>query len=129
MDSESTRRPPSTLLPKPDLTLPNLGDIVPFQPAGQPQAPNQAASLPALYVPGVTELLFDGKPVAQYNICGKCYTMERPANENTNSMTRVTVGGRKLKYTLTVIQEPARARACGAGPRCMSSAYRELKIH
>ena len=118
MDSEP-RRKSSTLLPKPDIILPNLGDIVPFQPVGaQSRAPNQPGVLPALFVPGVTEVLLDGKPVAQYNICGKCYTMEKPANESKSTMHRATVGGRNLKYTLDVIQEPARARACGAGPRC-----------
>ena len=119
MDSEPRRRS-STILPKPDFRLPNLGDVVPFHLAGaQSHASNQPFSIPALIVPGVTEVLLDGKPVGQYKICGKCYTMEKPANESRSSMQRVTVGGRRLKYTLEVIQEPARARACGAGPRCM----------
>jgi hypothetical protein len=118
IDSEPRRRS-STLLPKPDLNLPNLGDIIPLQPGGaHPRAATQAASLPALFVPGVTEVLFDGKPIQTYDICGKIYTMEKPNNESVNTMTRLTVGGRKLRYTLSIIQEPARARACGAGPRC-----------
>lgn len=33
-------------------------------------------------------------------------------------ITRTTKGGRKLKYTLTVIQQPERARACGSGAKC-----------
>ncbi|TGO43085.1 hypothetical protein BHYA_0003g00390 [Botrytis hyacinthi] len=32
-------------------------------------------------------------------------------------ITRTTKGGRKLKYTLTVIQQPERARACGSGAK------------
>ncbi|RAL66572.1 hypothetical protein DID88_006262 [Monilinia fructigena] len=51
-------------------------------------------------------------------------------------ITRTTKGGRKLKYTLTVIQQPERARACGSGAK--SSADRrpvdpppvvQLRIH
>lgn len=34
-------------------------------------------------------------------------------------ITRTTKGGRKLTYTLTVIQQPERARACGSGAKCM----------
>lgn len=34
-------------------------------------------------------------------------------------ITRTTKGGRKLRYTLTVIQQPERARACGSGAKCM----------
>ncbi|QSZ33123.1 hypothetical protein DSL72_002709 [Monilinia vaccinii-corymbosi] len=51
-------------------------------------------------------------------------------------ITRTTRGGRKLRYTLTVIQQPERARACGSGAK--SSADRrpvdpppvvQLRIH
>ncbi|APA13693.1 hypothetical protein SS1G_07626 [Sclerotinia sclerotiorum 1980 UF-70] len=51
-------------------------------------------------------------------------------------ITRTTKGGRKLRYTLTVIQQPERARACGSGAK--SSADRrpvdpppvvQLRIH
>ena len=31
---------------------------------------------------------------------------------------RITRGGRRLWYHLEVIQQPERARACGAGPKC-----------
>ena len=31
---------------------------------------------------------------------------------------RTTRGGRRLWYHLEVIQQPERARACGAGPKC-----------
>lgn len=34
---------------------------------------------------------------------------------------RVTKEGRKLKYCLTVIQQPERARACGSGAKCTSN--------
>ncbi len=36
------------------------------------------------------------------------------------SVTRITKEGRKLTYTLTVIQQPERARACGSGAKCKS---------
>jgi hypothetical protein len=35
-------------------------------------------------------------------------------------LDRVTKGGRRLWYKLTVIQQPERARACGSGPKCKS---------
>lgn len=45
------------------------------------------------------------------------YTMIKPENEGIYSMTRKTVHGKTLTYTLTVRQQPERARACGAGAR------------
>ena len=33
---------------------------------------------------------------------------------------RITRGGRKLIYKLTVLQQPERARACGSGSKCKS---------
>ncbi|OJJ49862.1 hypothetical protein ASPZODRAFT_1047396 [Penicilliopsis zonata CBS 506.65] len=59
-----------------------------------------------------------------------------PANQTRNSASRVTREGKKLTYTLTVMQQPERARACGSGAK--SSADRrpvdpppvvELRIH
>lgn len=127
-DSDLPRRRSSTLLPKADVTLPNLGDIVPYQQA-QHRPSLQGPGLPALFVPGVSELLLDGKPILQYKICGKIYTMEKPLNEVISTMTRATVGGRKLAYRLRIIQQPARARACGAGPRCMLFSRCERDVH
>jgi hypothetical protein len=57
-------------------------------------------------------------------------------NETKNSFIRQTNDGRTLRYTLTVIQQPERARACGSGAK--SSADRrpvdpppivELRVH
>jgi len=59
---------------------------------------------------------------------GKGYTMELPPNETTSAVSRVTADGRKLSYRLTVIQHPKRARACGAGARCMSCALPSLSV-
>lgn len=119
-DSDLPRRRSSILLPKFDNILRNLGDISPYQ---QPQHRHSlsAPSLPALFVPGVSEVLLDGKPLHQYEICGKIYTMARAENETEAHMIRPCVSGRNLRYTLRVIQQPNQARACGAGPRCMWS--------
>ncbi|PGH36816.1 hypothetical protein GX50_00273 [[Emmonsia] crescens] len=40
-----------------------------------------------------------------------------PPNETEHTMSRVTQEGKKLTYTLKVIQQPERARACGAGAK------------
>lgn len=34
---------------------------------------------------------------------------------------RTTQGGRHIWYSLDVIQQPERARACGSGPKCTRS--------
>lgn len=43
--------------------------------------------------------------------------MAAPPPPSTASISRVTKGGRKLTYCLTVIQQPERARACGSGAK------------
>lgn len=40
------------------------------------------------------------------------------ANVTESSATRVTLEGKRLQYNLTVLQQPMRARACGAGAKC-----------
>jgi len=37
---------------------------------------------------------------------------------------RLTKGGRRLWYQLTVLQQPERARACGSGMKCKSPSRR-----
>jgi hypothetical protein len=39
-------------------------------------------------------------------------------NETTGTTSRTTKEGRKVSYQLTVLQQPSRARACGAGAKC-----------
>lgn len=39
-------------------------------------------------------------------------------NETTGTTSRTTKDGRKMSYQLTVLQQPSRARACGAGAKC-----------
>ncbi|EAW07578.1 sexual development activator VeA [Aspergillus clavatus NRRL 1] len=40
-----------------------------------------------------------------------------PANETENSVSRITREGKKITYKLSVMQQPERARACGAGAK------------
>lgn len=40
-----------------------------------------------------------------------------PPNETKHTISRITREGKKISYTLNVIQQPERARACGAGAR------------
>lgn len=42
-------------------------------------------------------------------------------NETRSSTTRLTREGKSLRYELQVLQQPMRARACGAGQKCMSN--------
>ena len=62
----------------------------------------------------------DGLPLKTYILDNMPYTMQHPADESYNSATRRTIDGRTLEYKLHVIQQPQRARACGAGARCTS---------
>ena len=44
--------------------------------------------------------------------------MDKPTNETFAEYSRQTVDGRTLTYKLHVMQQPERARACGAGAKC-----------
>jgi hypothetical protein len=50
--------------------------------------------------------------------------MMPPHNETAHSVSRITREGKKLTYNLSVMQQPERARACGAGAKCKWSAFR-----
>lgn len=41
-----------------------------------------------------------------------------PHNETKHSVSRITREGKQLTYNLSVMQQPERARACGAGAKC-----------
>lgn len=86
--------------------------IVPFP----RQKPTSSLPLP-LWVPGQSEILFLGQRAAFYWIEEKKFMMLKVENETISEVVRTTVGGRQLRYVLHVIQEPAKARACGSGPR------------
>ena len=43
------------------------------------------------------------------------------SNETKSSISRVTAEGKQIRYCMNVLQQPLRARACGAGAKCKSS--------
>lgn len=45
-------------------------------------------------------------------------TMMAPHNETESSTYRITREGKQITYKLSVMQQPERARACGAGAKC-----------
>lgn len=99
--------------------LPSIASAVPIEPRPIAAYPDPRLQIPPpLYVPGVTYGLWQGKPVDCYIICEKKFIMLKVENETLAEFQRTTVGGRSLRYRLHVIQEPAKARACGSGPRC-----------
>ncbi|OAG42818.1 hypothetical protein AYO21_03101 [Fonsecaea monophora] len=73
--------------------------------------------IPGLFVPGISVLYLDGLPIRTYNICGISYNMQQPPNETRSSVSRFTIDRRCIKYSLEVVQQPEKARACGSGPR------------
>ena len=42
-----------------------------------------------------------------------------PENETEAHFSRITREGKRISYKLSVMQQPERARACGAGAKCM----------
>lgn len=42
-----------------------------------------------------------------------------PENETEVHFSRITREGKRISYKLSVMQQPERARACGAGAKCM----------
>jgi len=44
--------------------------------------------------------------------------MMAPHNETEHSISRITREGKQITYKLSVMQQPERARACGAGAKC-----------
>lgn len=83
--------------------------------------------LPPLDFDGTQEIYLDGLLLKEYKICDKVYTMQRPENEERSTRQRKTIDDRTLQYDLNIIQQPAKARACGAGPRCQY--LRRLFLH
>lgn len=49
--------------------------------------------------------------------------MMPPVNETEHTVSRVTREGKNVTYKLSVMQQPERARACGAGAKCMLCAF------
>ena len=80
--------------------------------------PKQA---PVLFVPGKSVLVLHGEPVRQYMIGGLIYNMQQPPDETRNTFTRTTVDQRHIQYSLEIVQQPEKARACGSGTKCKSA--------
>jgi hypothetical protein len=49
-------------------------------------------------------------------------------NETEASETRTTKEGKQITYEMKVLQEPQRARACGAGAKCECSALPPMTL-
>ncbi|OQV09321.1 hypothetical protein CLAIMM_13454 isoform 1 [Cladophialophora immunda] len=43
--------------------------------------------------------------------------MQQPPNETKSTVSRFTIDRRCIRYSLEVVQQPEKARACGSGPR------------
>ncbi|KAJ5180670.1 hypothetical protein N7492_003880 [Penicillium capsulatum] len=54
--------------------------------------------------------------------------MMTPRNETESSVSRITRGGKQITYKLSVMQQPERARACGAGAKFDPPPVVELRI-
>ena len=102
--------------------LPPIHDLGLGTPGAPPsvQDPNRRPRARSRPLIGPGEGFHNGARVRRYYIEELPYDMEVPSNEDHNMTARRTVDGRTLKYTLTVLQQPERARACGAGARCES---------
>jgi len=99
-------------------TLPSLHETVgEAYTARRPLLPQPPPAKP-LYVPGDTRVYLDELPVETYKVGDSLYNMAQPRNETTNEVSRVTVDNRRLTYILRVVQQPEKARACGAGAKC-----------
>lgn len=129
MDARSVPdlRLPAILGPESDLNrpqtkgkdkLPNFKDKFGSSLAAPP--PRLQPKVPGFFIPGVTQACLDGLPIRTYVIAGIYYNMTQPMNETRSSHKRWTVDRREITYTLEVVQQPEKARACGSGPRCKS---------
>lgn len=65
------------------------------------------------------DVFVDNLRVNLYTLAGGFFNMTQPINETKSSHERLTVDHRKIRYTLALVQQPEKARACGSGPRCM----------
>ncbi|EXJ91754.1 hypothetical protein A1O3_00304 [Capronia epimyces CBS 606.96] len=101
--------------------LPGLRDIVGPEINSRrsllPQPPRRLSSIPEFFIPGISVVYFDDKPIVTYTIGGAKYNMAQPGNETRSEHSRMTIDGRRITYRLEVVQQPEKARACGSGPR------------
>ncbi len=103
-------------------TLPSLKETLGTEiNAKRPIAP-QPAPIPEFYIPGQSELYLEGLRIRTYRIGKNYFNMQEVPNETTNEFSRTTVDHRRITYTLNVVQQPEKARACGSGTKCKSHA-------
>jgi hypothetical protein len=104
-------------------TLPSLPKAVPIEPRPLCPALPRQCPFDQFWIPGQSELEHQTLRTKYqlYKICGLKFMMQKVESETMAEFDRDTLGGRSLRYRLHVIQEPAKARACGSGPRCESS--------
>ena len=108
--------------PQSGQVLPRLLDTLEIPPGATAAPRDPGPGSRARHKPYAEEsdLVYNNRRLWTYYIENVPYAMEKPANEDYNETCRQTFDGRTLKYTLTVLQQPERARACGAGARCES---------
>ncbi|EXJ60720.1 hypothetical protein A1O7_04873 [Cladophialophora yegresii CBS 114405] len=82
--------------------------------ARRPIAPGPPPA-PELFIPGQTELYLDDLPIRTYQIGENHYNMQQPPHETRSEFHRTTIDRRTITYTLEVVQQPEKARACGSG--------------
>ena len=117
MNSDQAQLPETP--PSHAASLPHLKEIVgSAYHAQRPLQPAPLPTVPEFFVPGVSTIYIDNLPIRTYTICGVNYNMAQPFNETRSKHVRVTMDHRRLTYTLEVVQQPEKARACGSGPRC-----------
>ncbi|KIW92478.1 uncharacterized protein Z519_06325 [Cladophialophora bantiana CBS 173.52] len=98
--------------------LPGLKDCLGQEISAQrPLLPQPRPAVPEFFVPGVSVLYLDGLPIRTYLIGGIIYNMQQPPNETKSTVSRFTIDRRCIRYSLEVVQQPEKARACGSGPR------------
>ena len=121
---DRAERHPATEAPskEPCQTLPSIKEALGKEiNARRPIAP-QPPPVPEFYIPGHSELYLDGLPIRCYRIGKSLFNMQQIPNETRNEFSRITVDHRRITYTLEVVQQPEKARACGSGNKCKSCA-------
>ncbi|CRG89747.1 Titin [Talaromyces islandicus] len=97
----------TTLDGSPSPTLPSPGSQLPFPSNNHPPGP----CLPCLPSTSSYRFYFQNTNMAASR------GLMTPINETEHSVSRISREGKKITYNLKVIQQPERARACGAGAK------------
>jgi hypothetical protein len=116
-DATPIDNPPTSTTTQNDLRLPGIREVVGEQ-LLLPRPPPVQLRIPPPDRLGEVPIYLDELPIQLYEIAGGWYNMTQPMNETKSSHERLTVDHRKIRYTLALVQQPEKARACGSGPRC-----------